>query len=202
MLNTCISKNMNRILFYIFLGGMLMIFGCRDQISISDKKDIINIETCPIESSRIKSSISLSQSEEYGFLNFTTRFFETEDYIEPLHGESIPEGWYALGGIGFCTENYEDYAELQDGKLVSYTYQDNHMLAQKIDTLVFQQYSGCLYQYTVDLFTAVESENLEESKLNNKYWVIFYIDNKFRKVYMMYFSCDYFSENDVRSIFK
>ena len=81
MLNTCISKNMNRILFYIFLGGMLMISGCRDQISISDKKDIINIETCPIESSRIKSSISLSQSEEYGFLNFTTRFFETEDYI-------------------------------------------------------------------------------------------------------------------------
>lgn len=191
-------KNKIKILSFSVL-AILIILGCMNHYLILEKTK--NADVCPITSDRIKADILLSESVEYGFLNFTTRFFKAEDYIEPLHGEGVPDGWCALGGTGICSDGFAEYANFQNGKLVAYTYQDNHMSAVKIDTMISDQYSGCLYQYIVDLYTAPEISNSEAGKKNNKYWVWFYTDSKGTSISMMYFACDYFSENEVRSIF-
>ena len=51
-------------------------------------------------------------SGEYTYdliLNFGGRFYLSDDYEEPIHGEGAPEGWYALGGEGECID--PSYAE-------------------------------------------------------------------------------------------
>jgi hypothetical protein len=157
------------------------------------------IEKMMPESSILDSPIRLgSQYTELGFLNFNVKLWESNDYVEPKHGEFAPNAWYALGGIGECAGEFEDYAVFSDGNLVGYNYVGNHMDAEFVKKIQTSDYSGCLYKYHIDLFTASEAADesiLSEDETTIAYYVLFFTNGD--NIYMEYFNCDYFTENEV-----
>lgn len=136
------------------------------------------------------------------FLNFSGALFENDNYREPSHGDLILESWYSLGGIGICTDpSYGDYETFSNGKLMEYRYTDNHMSSKFIAAFQNDEYSGCLYQYNVDLMTASEADLSGEKTAGAGYWVIFFTKGEGETLYMKFFNCSQYAADDaLRSI--
>ncbi len=106
--------------------------------------------------------------------NFGGRFFLSDTFEKPLHGEGAPTGWYALGGEGKCIDpSYSEREILAGGKLIAYNWLDNHSDCQKIMPFSVGNYSCCLYQYLFDLFTVPELEQHSNVDRTSDYWVVF-----------------------------
>lgn len=139
------------------------------------------------------------------FLNFAGCLFENDQYEEPAHGEFAPQAWYSLGGTGVCEPSeYELFAVFENGLLTSYNYMDNHMGCELLQTFQAGDYSGCLYQYRMDLFTIPEAELLETEKpLESAYWVAFLTKGQGEPLYMKFFNCEYYTKEEaVQSTFE
>lgn len=139
------------------------------------------------------------------FLNFAGCLFENDQYEAPAHGEFAPKTWYSLGGAGVCDPSeYELFAVFENGLLTSYNYMDNHMGCELLKTFQAGDYSGCLYQYQMDLFTISEMEGLEtEESLESAYWVTFFTKGQGEPLYMKFFNCEYYTKEEaVESAFE
>lgn len=127
--------------------------------------------------------------------NFGGQFFLSDSYTEPKHGEGTPLGWYALGGEGKCLDpacsTWETFTE---GKLTEYRWLDNHSDCKKIVSFSVGNYSCCLYQYSFDLFTAPELEGNPDENPISKYWVVFYTEGEEKPLYIKYYNCDFFTQ--------
>lgn len=139
-------------------------------------------------------TISYSEYTYDLILNFGGRFYLSDAYEEPIHGEGAPEGWYALGGEGECIDpSYAEREKFVDGKLIEYTWLDNHSDNRKIMPFSVGDYSCCLYQYSFDLLTVPELEQYPDADPTSEYWVVFYTEGEGKPLYVKYFSCNYFS---------
>ena len=141
-------------------------------------------------------AVSYGEYTDELVFNFGGKFFSSDDYKEPAHGDGAPEGWYALGGEGvFCNDPYFSEREtFLDGKLIAYNYLDNHSDYKKIKLFSTGGFSCCMYQYSFDLFTAAELEKNPNADPTSEYWVVFYTEGEDKPLYMKYFNCDYFSQ--------
>lgn len=157
------------------------------------------VENIVPESFKLSSKIKLSsRHEQFDFSNFNIKIWESDDYVEPKHGDFVPCNWYALGGIGECAGAFDDYAIFSDGDLVAYDCIDNHMETEFVKKIKTSKYSGCLYKYNIDLFTVsevAEEKNLRDDETTIDYYVLFFTNGK--NIYMEFFNCDYFNENEV-----
>ena len=100
----------------------------------------------------------------------------------------------------------EELAErvvFEDGKMTEYNDTDNHMSSKKIGEFAFGNYTGCIYQYELDLYTAAEAYEAIESGLIDendpttvKHWVLFYSEGEQKPLYMQFYNCDYFSKEE------
>ena len=128
--------------------------------------------------------------------NFGGSFLLSDTYIEPKHGEGAPEGWFSLGGAGICIDpSYADRETFESGKLIGYDWLDNHSGCSKLAVFCVGPYSCCLYQYQFDLFTAPQMTELtEETKQFSEYWVVFYTKGEGKPLYLKFFNCDYFTQ--------
>lgn len=69
------------------------------------------------------------------------------------------------------------------------------MSCERITDFTVGEYSGCLYQYEMDLFTAAEAELLkEENPEKSQYWVAFFTKGHEKPIYMKFFNCNYYSK--------
>lgn len=140
-------------------------------------------------------NISYSEYTDELIFNFGGKFFLSEDYIGPRHGEGTPLGWFALGGEGKCLDpSCSTLETFADGKLIEYRWLDNHSDCQKIVSFSAGNFSCCLYQYSFDLFTVPELEQYPDADPTSEYWVIFYTEGEGKPLYIKYFNCDYFTQ--------
>lgn len=139
--------------------------------------------------------ISYSEYTYDLILNFGGRFFLSDAYEEPVHGEGAPEGWYALGGEGECIDPaYSQWTTFANGKLIAYNWWDNHMVYENIIPFSVGGYTCCLYQCSFDLFTSAELEYYPDADIVSDYWVVFYTEGEGKPLYIKYFNCDYFTQ--------
>lgn len=150
------------------------------------------------ECKALNGKISYSEYNVDLCLNFAGCLFENSNYREPSHGEWTSRAWYSLGGVGICNDsNYESLEKFENGKLVRYSYTDNHMSGDFIQTFNVGEYSGCLYKYNVDLVTATETDLLKDAEsAKSEYWVAFFTKGQGEPLYMKFFNCDYYSQKD------
>lgn len=149
-------------------------------------------------SSKLTGNVTLGNYRVDLFLNFAGCLFESSSYKEPAHGDWTPDAWYSLGGVGVCSDaGYADLETFENGKLTAYDYTDNHMVCEKLQTFTAGEYSGCLYRYEMDLVTASETDILEadESGMSD-YWVLFFTKGEGEPLYMKFFNCDYYTEEE------
>lgn len=140
-------------------------------------------------------TISYSEYTYDLILNFGGRFYLSDAYEEPIHGEGAPEGWYALGGEGECIDpSYSQWETFYNGKLIAYDQWGNHMAYEKIMPFSVGGYTCCLYQYSFELFTAPELEQYPDVDIASNYWVVFYTEGEGKPLYIKYFNCDYFTK--------
>lgn len=146
----------------------------------------------------LKGEISYSDYNVDLFLNFAGCLFKNSNYQEPTHGEGTPRAWYSLGGVGVCTDpNYESLETFANGDLIQYQYTDNHMSCDLMTVFNAGEYSGCLYRYQMDLITAAETDLLKDGEpAESEYWVIFFTKGQGEPLYMKFFNCDYYSQED------
>ena len=178
----------------------VQIFGKQD--NTANLAEILQIGT--ITSSRIKSDVTLGVLRWDMFLNFSGKTFQCDEYVEPKHGFASDE-WCSLGGIGVCDDaELAEREVFENGVLKEYHDVDNHMTNEKIEEFSFGNYTGCLYTYELDLFTAAEEyEAMEKGKIEEsdprtmKHWVAFYTKGEGEPLYMQFFNCDYFTKEEV-----
>lgn len=140
-------------------------------------------------------TISYSEYTYDLLLNFGGRFFLSDAYEEPEHGVGAPEGWYALGGEGECIDpSYSQWETFYNGKLIAYDQWGNHMAYEKIMPFSVGGYTCCLYQYSFELFTAPELEQYPDVDIASNYWVVFYTEGEGKPLYIKYYNCDYFTQ--------
>ncbi len=126
----------------------------------------------------------------------------TSESFTPLDcGSGTPDGWNCLGGSGVCIDPcYGQRETFTDGVLTDYHWVDNHTLAEKVDAFTVGENAAVLYRYSFDLFTAAEADSLPAgAPLTSEYWVLFFTRGEGRPLYLKYFSCDYFTEDEVRN---
>ena len=59
--------------------------------------------------------------------NFGGKFYLSDAYEDPAHGDYTPDGWHALGGEGECIDpSFSDRETFVNGKLIAYNWLDNH----------------------------------------------------------------------------
>lgn len=59
------------------------------------------------------------------------------------------------------------------------------------------EYSGCLYKYNMDLVTASETDLLKDGESGEaEHWVAFFTRGPGEPLYMKFFNCDYYSQED------
>lgn len=157
-------------------------------------KEILTGNECEM----LNGELSYSDYKADMFLNFAGCLFENSNYKEPTHGELIPKAWYSLGGIGVCTDpDYDSLETFVNGDLTHYQYTDNHMSCDLMDVFHTGEYSGCLYRYKMDLITAAETDLLKDGELGeSEYWVVFFTKGPGEPLYVKFFNCDYYSQND------
>lgn len=163
-----------------------------------------NLQIGTITSSRIKSDVTLGVLRWDMFLHFSGKTFQCDEYVEPKHGFASDE-WCSLGGIGVCDDaELAEREVFENGVLKEYHDVDNHMTNEKIEEFSFGNYTGCLYTYELDLFTAAEEyEAMEKGKIEEsdlrimKHWVAFYTKGEGEPLYMQFFNCDYFTKEEV-----
>ncbi len=140
-------------------------------------------------------SSSLNEYTYELIFNFGGHFFLSDAYEEPVHGDYTPAGWYALGGEGECIDPYFYEREtFVDGKLISYNWLDNHSECHYIMPFSVGEYSCCLYQYSFDLLTVPDIEKYPDAKSTAEHWVIFYTEGEGKPLYIKYFNCDYYTQ--------
>ena len=163
-----------------------------------------NLQIGTITSSRIKSDVTLGVLRWDMFLHFSGKTFQCDEYVEPKHGFASDE-WCSLGGIGVCDDaELAEREVFENGVLKEYHDVDNHMTNEKIEEFSFGNYTGCLYTYELDLFTAAEEyEAMEKGEIEEsdprtmKHWVAFYTKGEGEPLYMQFFNCDYFTKEEV-----
>lgn len=151
-----------------------------------------------MQSSKLSSKVTLGHYQKELFLNFEGCLLQSDDYVEPTHGDYTANSWYSLGGVGVCyPPDYADFATFSNGKLTDYQYMDNHMSCKKINNFTTGEYSACLYQYQMDLVTAPDYELLQDGESGvSQYWVIFFTKGEDEALYVKFFNCDYYSQED------
>lgn len=146
----------------------------------------------------LKSDSTMTYSEYTDDLlfNFGGKYYLSESYKEPAHGEGTPKGWYSLGGEGECIDpSYKDRETFVNGNLINYDWLDNHSENEKIKCFSVGEYKCCLYKYSFELFTGAENDLLKPGEEStSKYWVVFYTEGEDKTLYLKYFNCDYFTE--------
>lgn len=163
-----------------------------------------NLQIGTITSSSIKSDVTLGVLRWDMFLHFSGKTFQCDEYVEPKHGFASDE-WCSLGGIGVCDDaELAEREVFENGVLKEYHDADNHMTNEKIEEFSFGNYTGCLYAYELDLFTAAEEyEAMEKGEIEEsdprtmKHWVAFYTKGEGEPLYMQFFNCDYFTKEEV-----
>lgn len=147
----------------------------------------------------LKGKVTYSDYQMDLFLNFSGCLFEHSQYEEPLHGDSVPKSWYSLGGVGVCEKSdYESFATFEKGRLVSYDYIGNHMDSEFVEAFHTKEVSGCLYRYSMELFTAPETEALKkDTPLVGDYWVVFFTKGQGEPLYVKFFHCQYYTREEV-----
>lgn len=161
-----------------------------DAQEIAEQPDVNAQETMGI-----LDKISYSEYTYELIFNFGGKFFLSEEFREPLHGDYVPKGWYMLGGEGECIDpSFSERETFKDGKLIAYDWLDNHSSCQAIKTFTVDEYSCCLYQYSFGLFTAPDLEKYPVNDPNSRYWVIFYTEGEGKPLYIKYFNSDYFTQ--------
>lgn len=142
--------------------------------------------------------ISYSDYQVDLFLCFSGCLFENQGYREPAHGEWTPRAWYSLGGVGICTlPDYESWETFENGKLVQYQCMGNHVSYDLVQVFHTSEYSGCLYKYNMDLVTASETDLLKDGESGEaEHWVAFFTRGPGEPLYMKFFNCDYYSQED------
>lgn len=150
-------------------------------------------------SSKLTGNVTLGNYRVDLFLNFAGSLFENSSYEESAHGDWTPDAWYSLGGVGVCSDaGYADFETFENGKLDrAYDYTDNHMGCEKLETFTTGEYSGCLYRYEMDLVTAAETDILEAGESGvSDYWVLFFTKGEGEPLYVKFFNCDYYTEEE------
>lgn len=152
-----------------------------------------------MQSSKLSSEVTLGHYQIELFLNFEGCLLESENYVEPTHGDYTANAWYSLGGVGVCyPPDYSDFGIFSNGKLTDYQYMDNHMSCKKINNFTAGEYSACLYQYQMDLVTTPDYELLQDGESGvSQYWVIFFTKGEGEPLYIKFFNCDYYSQEEV-----
>lgn len=179
-----------------------------ETVQIFSKQDetanlVDNLQIGTITSSKIKSEVTLGVLRWDMFLHFSGKIFQCDEYVEPKHGYASDE-WCALGGIGVCDDAQMTEREVfENGKLTEYYDTDNHMTNEKIEEFSFGNYTGCLYMYELDLFSAAEEyEAMEKGEIEEgdprtiKHWVAFYTEGEGEPLYMQFYNCDYFTKEE------
>lgn len=149
------------------------------------------------------SDVTYSKYTDELLFNFGGKYYMSDAYKEPAHGEGTPKGWYSLGGEGECIDpSYKDREAFVDGKLTDYDWLDNHSTKEKISCFTVGGYTCCMYKYTFDLVTATEIDLLQPGESStSEYWVVFYTEGEGKPLYLKYFNCKYFtSEKAMESI--
>lgn len=175
------------------------VFNTQDETANS----VDNLQIGTITSSKIKSEVTLGVLRWDMFLHFSGKIFQCDEYVEPKHGFASDE-WCALGGIGVCDDAQLAEREVfENGKLTGYYDTDNHMSNEKIEEFSFGNYTGCLYMYELDLFSAAEEyEAMEKGEIVEgdprtiKHWVAFYTEGEGETLYMQFYNCDYFTKEE------
>ena len=175
------------------------VFNTQDETANS----VDNLQIGTITSSKIKSEVTLGVLRWDMFLHFSGKIFQCDEYVEPKHGFASDE-WCALGGIGVCDDAQLAEREVfENGKLTGYYDTDNHMTNEKIEEFSFGNYTGCLYMYELDLFSAAqEYEAMEKGEIVEgdprtiKHWVAFYTEGEGETLYMQFYNCDYFTKEE------
>ena len=142
------------------------------------------------------SNITYSEYTDELIFNFGGKYYLSDTYKEPTHGEGTPKGWYALGGEGECIDpSYENRETFVNGNLTNYDWLDNHSENEKIKCFSVGEYRCCLYKYSFDLVTGAEIDLLKPGeKSTSEYWVVFYTEGEGKPLYLKYFNCDYCNE--------
>lgn len=133
------------------------------------------------------------------FLRFSGCLFENPGYREPSHGDWVQRAWYSLGGVGVCDDpNFDNHQEtFENGNLVRYQSLGNHMSCDLLQVFHTDEYSGCLYQYNMDLTTTSEGYLLKDGDSGeSEHWVVFFTRGEGEPLYMKFFNCDYYSKED------
>ena len=127
--------------------------------------------------------------------NFGGKFYLSDAYEDPAHGDYTPDGWHALGGEGECIDpSFSDRETFVNGKLIAYNWLDNHSDYRYIMPFSVGGYSCCLYQYSFDMFTAPDLEMYPDADPTSEYWVVFYTEGEGKPLYIKFFHCDYFTQ--------
>ncbi|MCR4896764.1 MAG: hypothetical protein K5891_08340 [Lachnospiraceae bacterium] len=139
-------------------------------------------------------------TDEFLF-NFGGYRITSESFVPLDCGSGTPEGWNCLGGSGICIDpGYAERETFADGILTDYHWVDNHTLAEKVDDFVLGENSCVLYRYSFDLYTATQTESLPAgTPLTTEYWVLFFTRGEERPLYVKYFNCEYYAEDQVRN---
>ena len=140
-------------------------------------------------------TISYSEYTYDLLFNFGGKFYLSDAYEDPAHGDYTPDGWHALGGEGECIDpSFTDRETFVNGKLIAYNWLDNHSDYRYIMPFSVGGYSCCLYQYSFDLFTAPDLEMYPDADPTSEYWVVFYTEGEGKPLYIKFFNCDYFTQ--------
>jgi hypothetical protein len=150
------------------------------------------------QSDRINGEITLGEYRMDQFLSpFSGNLFLADEYSEPAHGEYIDEGWYSLGGIEELKEPDEEIVSYDNGELADVTMLGNHMGYEKVESFRTDGFTGLLYMYEFELYTASDmAELLEDAQTISDYWVTFLSAGEGEPIYMIFLNCDYFTKDE------
>lgn len=153
-------------------------------------------DTAGIQSSKMNSEVTLGEFTDDMFMYFGGCLYECSEYKEPVHSEMTPESWYSLGGVGVCQDpEYMEHETFDNGKLVAYDILGNYFGYDKVLEFETKELSGCLYRYRLDISVGSEKGAVSTAE----YLVAFFTGGEGEPLYMRFFNCDYYSQEDVFS---
>jgi hypothetical protein len=150
------------------------------------------------QSDRINSEITLGEYRTDLFLSpFSGSLFLASDYSEPAHGEYMEEGWYSLGGIEELNEPDEEIVSYDNEELSDVNMLGNHMGYEKVESFQTDEFTGLLYLYEFELYTAADMAELpEDAQTTSSYWVTFLSEGEGEPIYMLFLNCEYFTKEE------
>lgn len=125
------------------------------------------------------------------------------DVREPVHGDWIPECWYAPGGIG-RVENASEILQFDGGKLTGASLLMNHSeVLSEAETIEGCEVPATLIEYGFDLFTASdwmeyleENPDVSEEESVSRYWYIFMGKENSDTYYILFLNTELFSKEE------